>query len=59
MNLVSSAVTALAVAFVVLAALVSLVSVGVLVHVAVTHRRVRRVRRQSIGSYYRDLALGR
>ena len=56
MTLVSSAVTALAVAFVVLAALVSLVSVGVLVHVAVTHRRVRR---QSIGSYYRDLALGR
>lgn len=58
MTLVSSTVVALAVAFVVIAALAALLSVGVFAHVVVTNRRARLMRQESIGTYYRDLALG-
>ncbi|GAA1132237.1 hypothetical protein [Nocardioides aquiterrae] len=49
--------TAFAVAFVVLAAVASVVALGVVGELLVRNRRVRLARHQTIRAYYRGLAL--
>ncbi|MDF1606394.1 hypothetical protein [Nocardioides sp. YIM 152315] len=55
MTLVSSTLVALAIAFIVLAAVLAAVSVGVIADFVVTNRRSRLARRESFRSYYRGL----
>lgn len=53
MTLVSPTVLALAIAFLVVAALTAIVAVGAVTQLVVTNRKVRLARHQSVRTYYR------
>ncbi len=57
MTIVSPLVLALALAFIAVAVVASVVSVVVLARFVTTNRRVRLTRHESVGTYYRSLAL--
>jgi len=57
MTIISPVVFALALAFIAVALVASVVSVAVIAQFVATNRRERLTRHQSVGTYYRTLAL--